>query len=68
MSYNKISFDPLECARALAHSTDDEQAAFVNAFCEELHRVARTHFNAQMQISWVRDHLTSLTLDILGPS
>jgi hypothetical protein len=61
-----VTVDPAECGAALAHACDEEQAAFVNAFISELVREARNHYNAQMQICWIQDRLSTQARDVLG--
>ena len=60
-----ISFNPAECGAALAHATDEEQAALVNAFFNELAHITPSHYRAQMQIAYVTGKLGKVAKDIL---
>lgn len=62
----QLTFDVAEAGAALAHGCDEEQAAFVNAFCAELLREARSHYSAQMQIRYIEDRLDATARDVLG--
>lgn len=61
----RVQFDPAEVGAALAHATDEEQAACINAFFGELVRVCHNHFTAQTQISYIQDRLSSQVRDVL---
>ena len=61
-----LSFDVAEAGAALAHGCDEEQAAFVNAFCGELVREARSLYGAQKQICYVQDRLDATARNVFG--
>ena len=61
----RMRFDPGEVGAALAHATDEEQAACVNAFFSELVKTCRSHFAAQTQIAYIRDCLSAQSCDVL---
>jgi hypothetical protein len=61
-----LTIDVAEAGAALARGSDEEQAVFANAFCEELLREARSHYSAQMQIGYVQDRLNKRACEVLG--
>ena len=56
-----IDFQPLmmSVAAKLAHMDADQQAAFLNTFFKELKHACGTHYDAERQLCYVRDDLTS---------
>lgn len=56
-----INFQPfmLSVAAQLAHLDADHQAAFLNTFFKELQHACGTNYDAERQLCYVRDDLTS---------
>ena len=62
----RIAVKPEEVGRMLAHSSDEDQAEFLNAFANELREVCRSLNGAQMQLTYAKDYLTPRTKEVLG--